>query len=93
MRTRYNVNPEQVVSVWNRSQTAQEAADVLKMKKSALIARIINYRRKYPQIKLKKMPRGAQKRINVEALLKAAEESYREHQEKPSKQGKNGKKN
>jgi hypothetical protein len=76
-KTVYDVTPEQVVEVWERSESAPEAAEKLKMPKDILLARISNYRAL--GIKLKSMPRQkGRKGLNIAKLNKLIESVHRE---------------
>jgi hypothetical protein len=64
-RTRYAVTPEEFALTWNDSESADEAAERLKMPKPIVLARVSAYRNK--GVKLKKM-RRANSRLDVEKL-------------------------
>ena len=66
-RTEYHVSAQQVVEIWQTSDSVAEAAERLKMPEPILLARISNYRAK--NIQLKKMPRK-NVGVNVEKLNK-----------------------
>lgn len=70
-RTEYNVTPEQFITTWQTSETAQEVADKLGMPKAIVLARASSYRS--DGIKLKKMKRDSKKALDVDALNRLIE--------------------
>lgn len=62
----YDVTPEQFVKVWEASETAEEAAEKLKMPKGIAAARASTYRQL--GVKLKKMKRNYKRAIDVSGL-------------------------
>jgi hypothetical protein len=75
-KTDYSVSPEEFIRVWQTSSSAQEVADKLKMPKPIVLARASNYRK--TGVKIKNMPRGATRRLDVAALNKLIEQLDRE---------------
>jgi hypothetical protein len=78
-KTEYNVSAEQFITVWQTSDTAQEAAERLKMPKDIAHARASMYRK--AGVRLKRMPRRGQGGLNVAALNKLIEELDRQRAE------------
>ena len=65
-RATFDITPEEFVTVWNSSRTAQEAATTLGMPKAIAQARASKYRK--AGVNLKRMRRGGGKRLDVEGL-------------------------
>ena len=71
-RAKYGVTPEQFITAWQTSQSADEVADKLQMPKPIVLARVSCYRR--AGLKLKKMPRRSGKGLDIERLNRLIEE-------------------
>jgi len=71
-RAAYDVTPEQFITAWQTSESADEVADKLKMPKAIVLARASGYRR--AGLKLKKMPRRPSKVLDIERLNRLIEE-------------------
>jgi hypothetical protein len=65
-RTEYNITPEQFVTAWEQSESADEVAKRLKMPKPIVLARASSYR--HAGVKLKKMKRKSTRGLSVDAL-------------------------
>jgi transposase len=70
-KTDYGVTAEDFIVAWQESRTAQEVADRLGMPKPIIHARASEYRR--AGIKLKPMPRGRAKQLDLQQLNRLAE--------------------
>jgi transposase len=79
--TEYNVTAEQFIVTWQTSKTAQEAADRLGMPKAIVHARASAYRQ--AGIKLKPMPRGRGKQLDLQKLNRLAEAALEGAPEEP----------
>jgi hypothetical protein len=66
VRTHYEVSAEEFAMTWNRSGSAQEAAETLGMPLPIVQARVSNYRKR--GVNLKKMPRKNSRRLDVAKL-------------------------
>lgn len=62
----YSVTPEEFIEVWQTSDSAEAVAQKLKMPKPIVHARVSTYRS--AGVKLKKMKRKANRKLNVEEL-------------------------
>lgn len=71
-RTAYNVTPQQFITAWETSNTAQEVADKLGMPKLIVLARASSYRQ--DGIHLKKMRRDHKRALDVDALNRLIEQ-------------------
>jgi hypothetical protein len=71
-RAEYGVTPEQFITAWQTSESADEVAEKLKMPKPIVHARASFYRQ--AGLKLKKMPRRSRKGLDVERLNRLIEE-------------------
>jgi len=65
-RKGYDVTPEQFIEIWQASESAQEAADKLKMPKGIALARASAYRNL--GIRLKKMEKKGRTKLDVKSL-------------------------
>jgi hypothetical protein len=70
-RVTYDVSAEQFITAWEQAGSAEEVVEKLGMPKAIVHARASTYRS--AGIKLKKMPRKARKRLDVDALNKLIE--------------------
>jgi hypothetical protein len=71
-RQHYNVTPQQFITAWQTSSSADEVAARLGMPKAIVLARASGYRQE--GIRLKKMVRKNSKALNVAELNKLIEE-------------------
>jgi transposase len=69
--TDYNISAEEFVVAWQTSKSAQEVADRLGVPKPIVHARASAYQQ--AGIKLKHMPKGPRKRLDLEELNRLAE--------------------
>jgi hypothetical protein len=81
VRTHYEVSAEEFALTWNRSGSAQEAAERLGMPLPIVQARVSNYRKR--GVNLKKMPRKNSRRLDVAKI----NECIREKCSLPSGEG------
>lgn len=65
-RKKYNVSPEEFVVAWEESGSVDEVSSRLGMPKPNVTARASSYRAK--GVTLKQMPRGGNRRLDVENL-------------------------
>jgi hypothetical protein len=72
----YNVPPEDFIRAWQAASSAQEVADRLNMPRPIVLARASNYRK--AGVKLKNMPRGPKRALDVAALNRLIETIDRE---------------
>jgi hypothetical protein len=71
-RKTYNVTPEDFITVWQTSDSAQQVSDKLKMPKAIVLARASTYRQS--GIRLKKMKRRNRRALDVAALNRLIDE-------------------
>ena len=80
-RAKYDVTPEQFITAWQTSESADEVAEKLKMPKPIVLARVSSYRR--AGLKLKKMPRRPGKELDIERLNRLIEELDASTEQRP----------